>query len=141
MNNIERKTLLDTDTLSVIMRRQPAVAQCAQRYLARHGRFSLSLITRYEILRGLYARNATTRLATFEHLCQHSDIIPLTDDIVVRAAEIHANLRQRGQMIGDADILIAATALENGWSVTTNNVRHFNRIEGLNIINWLDTHT
>lgn len=138
MIDIGKTTLLDTDVLSAVMRRQPTVIAFAQEYLKLHGHFTFSLITRYEILRGLHAKRATTQLTTFENLCNFSDIIPLTDGIVVCAAKIHADLRSRGLMIGDADILIAATALENDWTVTTNNVRHFSRIVGIQINNWLD---
>lgn len=39
--------------------------------------------------------------------------------------------------IGDADILIAATALVQGLVLTTNNEAHFRRIPGLRVDNWL----
>lgn len=55
----------------------------------------------------------------------------------MRAAEIYADLYQRGGLIGDADILIAATAIVEGCGLVTNNERHFERIEGLNVDNWL----
>jgi len=40
--------------------------------------------------------------------------LPLTDAIVIRAATIYADLHQRGTLIGDADILIAATGSNTG---------------------------
>ena len=43
----------------------------------------------------------------------------------------------RSRSIGDADILIAATAIVHGYGVITNNERHFSRIKGLHIDNWL----
>ena len=84
----------------------------------------LDVITRYEILRGLHAKNATAQL-------------PLTDAIVVRAAMIYADLHQRGILIGDADILIAATSLEQGLIVVTNNASHYQRVSGILYDNWL----
>ena len=56
---------------------------------------------------------------------------------MVRAAEIYADLWQRGQLIGDADILIASSALVHGLGVVTNNEDHFNRITDLRVQNWL----
>jgi len=47
------KALLDTDTLSAVMRRNEAVLRQLNEYLAVHGSLSFSIITRYEILRGL----------------------------------------------------------------------------------------
>ena len=50
---MEPKTLLDTDILSALMRKAPAVFDRARDYLAEHRRLTMSLVTRYEILRGL----------------------------------------------------------------------------------------
>jgi tRNA(fMet)-specific endonuclease VapC len=42
-------------------------------------------------------------------------------------------LRRAGQLIGDFDLLIAATGLHYGLTVLTNNRQHFERVEGLQI--------
>jgi predicted nucleic acid-binding protein len=47
-------------------------------------------------------------------------------------------LYRQGKIIGDADILIAATALENDLVLVTNNVSHFGRVNELPIDNWLE---
>ncbi len=129
--------LLDTDTLSEIMRgRHTALVQKSRQYLQAYGYFSFSIITRYEILRGLKAKRATAKSAAFEQFCQVNQVLPLTDPIIVRAAEIYADLKRQGQLISDADILIAATALTNGLVLVTNNVAHFQRIAGLKTLSW-----
>lgn len=46
----QEPVLLDTDTLSVILRQNPLVLAKAQAYLAQNSRFTFSIITRYEIL-------------------------------------------------------------------------------------------
>jgi tRNA(fMet)-specific endonuclease VapC len=130
-------TLLDTDTLSAVMRRQPIAVAHAKTYLAAHERFTFALITRYEILRGLYAKRAISQLVRFETLCAVSNVLPLNDAVAVRAATIYADLHQRGELIGDADILIAATALEHGSALASNNTNHFKRIIGLALVNWV----
>ncbi|PDW03014.1 VapC toxin family PIN domain ribonuclease [Candidatus Viridilinea mediisalina] len=130
-------TLLDTDILSAVMRQHPAAVVRARAYLAVHQRLTFSIVTRYEILRGLYAKHATAQLSAFEQLCHVSSIVPLTDEIVIRAATIYADLHQRGALIGDADILIAATGLEHGMIVATNNKSHYQRITGIQLDNWL----
>jgi len=129
--------LLDPDTLSEIMKGvDPHVQDNARRYLAIFRHFTFSIITRYEILRGLKARRATRQIARFEQRCQHSEVLPLTDDIIVQAAEVYALLYQEGQLIRDADILIAATALKHHLVLVTENVNHFRRIPGLSIESW-----
>jgi tRNA(fMet)-specific endonuclease VapC len=129
--------LLDTDTLSGIMRQNATALANARPYLAMHARFTLSLMTRYEILRGLKAKHATTQQLAFERFCVVNKVFPLTDGIIVRASDNYADRRQRGLLIGDGDILIAATALEHGLDLVTNNTNHYGRIAGLQLQNWL----
>ena len=132
-----RPVVLDTDILSAIMRRNLTVIPRARTYLEEHGQFHFSIITKYEILRGLKAKGATRQAPSFENFCLRNVILPLTEEAVARAAEIYADLRQRGELIGDADILIAASALIQGFGVVTNNENHFQRIRDLHVENWM----
>jgi tRNA(fMet)-specific endonuclease VapC len=132
-----RPTLLDTDVLSAIMRQHPQATARARRYLIEQRRFTISIITRYEVLRGLLARQAVRQQHAFEQLCAASEVLPITEAVGVQAAAIYADLYARGQLIGDADILIAATALVHGCAVATNNEAHYRRIPGLAVENWL----
>ena len=52
--------------------------------------------------------------------------------------EIRWQLESKGQKIGDMDMFIAATALEEDLIVVTGNTDHFSRIEGLKVENWLE---
>lgn len=64
----------------------PTVVTKAREYLAEHRAFAFSIITRYEILRGLKAKNAVVQLRAFDSLCAGSQIVPLTDGAVVKAS-------------------------------------------------------
>ena len=128
--------ILDTDILSLLMRKNSSVLAKAADYLAQHGNFTISIITRYEILRGLKAKGAEQQASRFEDFCAKNRVLPITDAVVLRAADIYAELYKRGELIGDADILIAASALEYGFSIVTNNQEHFKRIKTLEVLNW-----
>ncbi len=129
--------LLDTDILSAIMRKNPLAIERARFYLDVHRQFTFYSITRFEILRGLLAKGAAKQLVAFDKLCTTSRILPLIDSIIVQAATIYADLHHRGELINDADILIAATAIKHWLVVVTNNEAHFRRIRDLQIENWL----
>jgi len=60
------EALLDTDTLSLYRRSHPQVTAHAAAYIRQHGQLTLSEITRYEVLRGLTAAQATRPRAAFE---------------------------------------------------------------------------
>ena len=51
--------------------------------------------------------------------------------------EIRWELEKQGLHIGDMDMFIAATALEEDVILVTGNVKHFERIPGLKIENWM----
>ncbi len=55
-------TLLDTDVLSNLMRGNPKAVHQTQQYLQMHQRLTFSLVTQFEVLRGLKARRASTQL-------------------------------------------------------------------------------
>lgn len=136
---MSQPVLLDTDILSAIMRRDARATAHARTYLADHRRLAFSVVTRYEVMRGLLAKQAVRQQVAFEQLCAVSELLPLADDVALQAAAIYADLHRRGELIGDADILIAATALIHGYAVATNNEPHYRRIQSLTVQNWLRT--
>lgn len=94
------------------------------------------MVTYYEILNGLYFKDARNQLAQFDRFALLNRILPLTPEIAKRSAEIFADLRAKGRPIGHNDVLIAGTAIAYDLSLVTNNQRHFSRIDGLDIDNW-----
>ena len=60
-------------------------------------------------------------------------------DVGTRTANLSAHLQRAGKRIEWADLVIAATALVHGLIVVTRNVRHFDRIDGLQVENWFPT--
>jgi len=59
------------------------------------------------------------------------------DPTVARAfGDIKANLRRRGELIEDFDLLIAATAHARGLTLVTNNAEHFRRVPDLRLESW-----
>lgn len=131
-----KPTLLDTDTVSHLVRRQPIALDWARRYIEEQGALQLSIITYYESLSGLLYKDARQQMGQFQALVKLHIVLPLTVESVNISAGIEADLRRRGLAIGPTDTLIAGVALANGLILATNNTRHFERIEGLELINW-----
>jgi len=73
----------------------------------------------------------------FDKIRQKYEMLGTDSETVLdTASEIYANLKRRGELLPDADILIAAVALNYNLTLVTDD-NHFNRIEGLKIENWL----
>ena len=129
--------LLDTDLLNEVLKQKNGnVVRNAVAYLNHHAYFAISAITRYEVLRGLREKNATMQLGRFQEFCDHSIVIPISDDILNHAAELWVDGRRRGLAPKDADLIIAATALTSGRVLVTGNLKDFAWINQLSINNW-----
>jgi predicted nucleic acid-binding protein len=88
--------LLDTDILSELLKQKnTSVLQNATTYLAQYQRFSISAVTRYEVLRGLKDKKATRQLKSFETFCQNAEVIAIDDAILDRASDLWAEGRRR----------------------------------------------
>jgi tRNA(fMet)-specific endonuclease VapC len=129
--------LLDTDILNeVLKQRNSVVLRHASAYLQQHAQFAISALSRYEVIRGLRDANATAQLSRFATFCQNSVVLPITDAILDRAADLWLTARRGGHPRSDADLIIAATALEHGLVLVSGNTAHFAWIPSLTLANW-----
>ena len=62
------------------------------------------------------------------------DVVPLDDAVCRIFAGERSRLRAEGTLIGDFDLLIGATSVRHGFTLLTNNRRHFERVRGVNIL-------
>jgi tRNA(fMet)-specific endonuclease VapC len=68
-------------------------------------------------------------------------VLSLDDKVMDYFGKFKAELRRKGQLIGDIDLLIASVAVSNNLTLVTNNTRHFERISELSLENWLTEST
>ena len=132
-----RKSLLDTNILTAFLKGNQKVVSNISAYLDEFPVLTISVITYYEIIRGLKAINSINKLKTFQSLVEKSEIENINKAIMDSATDIYVNLRRQGTLIEDADILLAATAIEKELVLVTDNIFHFRRIKELRIESWL----
>lgn len=133
-----KAALLDTDILSLFLKGVGPVVERVAAYLQTYDTLSMSIITYYEIVSGLKYRDAHKQLGVFLEFAEQNTWLPLTRQLADVAAELYADLRQRGQPLDDIDLLIASTALANGMVMVTHNRKHFERIVGLEVADWTE---
>jgi len=85
---------------------------------------------------GLKHKNAQKQLELFKNFVSENKVIGLTELSCNIASEVYSNLRAKGELIDDIDLLIAGIAIENEMTLVTNNENHFSRIPDLKIENW-----
>ena len=129
--------MFDTDTCAFILRRSSSVLLERIQSVALE-RQSMSVVTLAELLFGvqLSAKRKANRLAV-DALTRHVEVLDWTRAAAEHYAEIRADLKKRGQLIGANDLLIAAHARSVGAAVVTNNVRDFKRVKALSVENWM----
>jgi tRNA(fMet)-specific endonuclease VapC len=130
--------LLDTDTCAFILRRSsPALLQRIQTVPLRQQ--AMSMITLAELLYGVQvsSRKKANRAAV-DLLARHLQVIDWSREAAEHHADIRADLKKKGQLIGSNDLLIAAHARSLAATVVTNNVKDFGRVKDLRIENWMD---
>jgi tRNA(fMet)-specific endonuclease VapC len=128
--------MLDTDTCSYIMKRShPQVIKRLQSVAV--GDVCMSVVTKAELLYGVEVspRRAQDAAALAAFL-PYVDALALNDDAATHYADIRADLKKRGTMIGANDLFIAAHARAQDLTLVTNNSTEFSRVSGLALENW-----
>jgi tRNA(fMet)-specific endonuclease VapC len=114
--------LVDTDWVIDYLNAQPRTIATLQR-LEPQG-LAISIITYAEVYEGiLYGRDPARGQRGFRQFLRPLDVLPLTRRITLT--------RNQRQQLGDMDLLIAATALQHGLALLTNNHRDFQHVPGL----------
>jgi tRNA(fMet)-specific endonuclease VapC len=97
----------------------------------------ISVITKSELLYGVEVSPRQAQDATaLKAFLPHVDVLDLPDEAATHYAQIRADLKKCGQMIGANDLFIAAHARSLGLRLVTNNTAEFGRVKGLVLENW-----
>jgi len=114
--------ILDTDVLIEVIKRG-----------VEPGDWAISIITLIEFLRGVSPGKVG---AVKDRLERAFTVIPLTNEVVETYCRLYRKLKERGELIPDADLLIAATSIALKAPLATLNVKHFGRLEreGLELV-------
>lgn len=134
------KYLLDTDTLSNLVRRQPPTALIAKLALVPREEQCTSSITLGELVYGatrLLDQGASLWARIEQTLRDYFPILPFDADAARQYGTLRAELERRGTTVDEADLRIASIALTHDLIVVTGNVRHFQRVPNLAVENWL----
>jgi len=142
--------LLDTDILIVAMRglksaktterkRAEGIVDRCQQELAKGNRVAISAVTVSELEYGACRSGQyPTEIVAVHKILSPFDVLAYDAiDCPAHYGRIRHDLEIRGVAIGGMDLMIAAHGVALGATVVTNNVSHFSRVVGLQVVNWL----
>ena len=99
---------------------------------------SISFINVSELYYGAYkSQRVDQNLAIIRRLTECLNVVESDEAISEAFGSLKALLENAGMIIDDADIYIAACARIYGLTLVTNNTKHFRRLKGLKLDNWM----
>lgn len=138
------RILLDTTAVSAVMHRMPGALARLRRY--RPGEVILSSPVAAEIAFGVRrlqegSRKRRNLEAEYRRLREAVRWRDWTEEAAVHFGREKARLQSLGQSLDDMDLAIASIALSIDAGVATHNLRHFERVDGLDIDDWSEAET
>ena len=129
--------MLDTNICSYVLRSRPPSVK-ARVDEAGPGALTVSTVVLAELLFGA-ARHPKAAAIRREigDLVSRLTVIPWDEAAAEHYGRLRAALEQAGTPLGAMDMMIAAHALSLGATLVSNDVRHFDRVEGLLVANWV----
>jgi tRNA(fMet)-specific endonuclease VapC len=124
------RVLIDTSIIIDYLRKKN---KKKSRFYKSVGNYTLfvSTITLFELFAG--ARDERKR-QDIDNILEYVKILPFTKNTAKKSGEIHQSLKDKNKLIEIKDLFIAATALSHNLPLMTLNVKHFDRIEELNVL-------
>ena len=129
------KYLLDTDSVSYALRGQGDVAATIKS--RRPSELCVSAITLAELRFGADRKESRKLHGLIDVFTTAIEVVPFDEGAAVEFGRIGSLLAERGTPIGEFDVLIAAHAVALRCTLVTNNTRHFSKVPGLSLENWL----
>jgi predicted nucleic acid-binding protein len=132
--------ILDSSVVIASERRRETVERLIERVVSATGdqEAALSAIGVTELIHGLYrAQTPALRLrrqSFLDELLKALTVYPYTKETAMLAGKLDGEQQSKGVVIPFGDLLIGATALSLGFSILTENLRHFQKIPGLSVI-------
>ncbi|MBI2668146.1 type II toxin-antitoxin system VapC family toxin [Candidatus Woesearchaeota archaeon] len=131
---MDNKICLDTDFLVNFLRNKKEEAEFLKKN-EMNRELATTYINLFELYYGAYKSNKKqTNIKIVSDLASRIEILNFSNESVMKAGELLAKLEKEGSLIEFRDLFIGTIALVNGFSIKTNNAKHFNKIEGLNIL-------
>ncbi|MCP5208498.1 MAG: tRNA(fMet)-specific endonuclease VapC [Hahellaceae bacterium] len=130
------KFMLDTNIVIYVIKRKPLeVLETFNRYA---GQMCISSITLAELFHGVEKSEMPERnLKRVEDFISRLDVLQYDDKAAAHYGSIRADLERKGETIGVNDLYIAGHARGEGLVLVSNNLREFERVDGLRLENWI----
>lgn len=128
--------LLDTNICIYIINQKPEAVYQKFKKVKLENIF-ISTITEFELNYGVQkSLHHKKNKSVLDEFLSYLNIIPFNSESSNIAARIRVELEKQGKPIGPYDLLIASEAINQGFTLVTNNEKEFKRVKSIKIENW-----
>jgi tRNA(fMet)-specific endonuclease VapC len=129
--------LLDTDTISAVLRRVPDAAVVRRLATVSQEEVFTSAVTVGELVYGAALRHLPALEERMEALLATLPVVAFDEVAAYAYGTMRARLESEGRRLDDPDLRIASIAIAHELVLVSGNERHFRRVQGLALENWL----
>ncbi len=129
--------MLDTNICSYIIRNNPRGIYDKFKKVEKNNTIAISSIVVSELFYGAYKKGSIKLNKVVSVFVEHFVIYDYDKISASFYANIRHSLEKKGQIIGANDLLISAHALSQNAILVSNNLKEFNRVDGLKLENWI----
>jgi tRNA(fMet)-specific endonuclease VapC len=130
------KYMLDTNIVIYLIKRRPI--ELLGVFNQHAGQMCISSITLAELLHGVEKSSRPDHnLLQVEDFISRLEVLSYGNKAASHYGDIRADLEKKGTPIGVNDLHIAGHARSEGLTLASNNVREFERVEALRLVNWV----
>lgn len=129
--------ILDTDFIIGYLRKVPKVIEILSKYKQNETELKTTIINMGELYKGAFlSMKLNENLEKIEEFFKNIIVLDLNKEIMKIYAKISADLRIKGEKVGDFDELIASITIYHKETLITRNMRHYERIHQVSLQNW-----
>ena len=125
---------LDTDIMIEYLRANPLVVKQMQSL----NDICITPITILELFYGVHrSSQVEKRGKQVKELLASVNVLSFSVSVYEQFGKIKAGLTEKGKLVDNFDLVIASFCIVNGCVLVTNNIKHFSKIDGLKLENWM----
>ena len=129
--------MLDTNICGYIIRNKPQYIKETFKEIEKHHEITLSSIVVSELLYGAVKKKSEKLTKIIHSFIDNFTVHDFDGTAARQYAIIRDNLEAKGDIIGSNDLFIAAHAKALDATLVTNNLKEFQRVDGLKLENWI----
>ena len=131
--------LFDTDALSQIIKRSPSMTFIRKLASIPPEQQFTTTITIGEMVYGAYKSDRPEYfIDKLENLVwRNIQALPFDENAARVYGKVRAQMEKRGIVLLEPDLRIASIALQHNFTIITGNIKHFKKVPGLAVENWL----